>query len=306
MEAAMIKAFRSVSVILCATFFATAAQSQGFSNSIPFPYRIVSNITYLTANNFEAKLDVYSRMDASEPQPTLIWIHGGGWTGGNKESQMFSLVPYMEMGWNVVNVEYRLARVSLAPAAVEDCLCALRWVIRNAKQYGFDTNKLVVSGGSAGGHLALTTAMIPASAGLDRQCPGTELLKVAAVVDWYGITDVADLLDGENMKTYAVQWLGSMPNRVDVAKRVSPLTYVRSGLPPIISIQGDADPVVPYSHSVRLQQALKQAGVDGELVTIPGGKHGGFTRVEKQKAYAAIKAFLGKHGLMMASSSSQN
>lgn len=302
----MIKAFRSVSVILCVTFFVTTALSQGFSTSIPFPYRIVSNITYLTANNFDAKLDVYSRMDASEPQPTLIWIHGGGWTGGNKESQIFSLLPYMEMGWNVVNVEYRLTRVSLAPAAVEDCLCALRWVIGNAKQYGFDTNKLVVSGGSAGGHLALTTAMIPASAGLDRQCPGTEQLKVAAVVDWYGITDVADLLDGVNIKTYAVQWLGSMPNRVDVAKRVSPLTYVRSGLPPIISIQGDADPVVPYSHSVRLQQALKQAGVDGELVTIPGGKHGGFTRAENQKAYAAIKAFLGKHGLMTASSSSQN
>src|SRR5215813_4483741 len=306
MEAAMIKAFRSVSVILCLTFFATVVLSQGFSTSIPFPYRIVSNITYLTANNFEAKLDVYSRMDASEPQPTLIWIHGGGWTGGNKESQTFSLLPYMEMGWNVVNVEYRLARVSLAPAAVEDCLCALRWVIRNAKQYNFDTNKLVVSGGSAGGHLALTTAMIPASAGLDRQCPGNEELKVAAVVDWYGITDVADLLEGANMKTYAVQWLGSMPNRVDVAKRVSPLTYVRSGLPPIISIQGDADPVVPYSHSVRLQDALKKVGVPGELVTIPGGKHGGFTRAENHKAYAAIKAFLRKHGLMTTSSSSQN
>jgi acetyl esterase/lipase len=202
----------------------------------------------------------------------------------------------------VVNVEYRLARVSQAPAAVEDCLCALRWVIRNAKQYGFDITKLVVSGGSAGGHLALTTAMIPASAGMDRQCPGTEELKVAAVVDWYGITDVVDLLEGANMKTYAVQWLGSMPNRTDVAKRVSPLTYVRSGLPPVISIQGDADPTVPYSHSVRLQEALKKAGVDGELVTIPGGRHGGFTRAENQRAYAAIKAFLAKHGLNTASS----
>src|SRR5262245_34045338 len=120
MEAAMIKAFRSVSVILCVTFFATVALSQGFSTSIPFPYRIVSNITYLTANNFEAKLDVYTRMDASEPQPTFIWIHGGGWTGGNKESQMVSLLPYMEMGWNVVNVEYRLAGCWLAAAAAED------------------------------------------------------------------------------------------------------------------------------------------------------------------------------------------
>jgi len=276
---------------------ATDAVGQAFSSSITAPYRVVPNITYLTANNFDSKLDVYMRTDVKTPQPTFIWIHGGGWVGGNKENNTFSLLPYMEMGWNLVNVEYRLGHVSLAPAAVEDCLCSLRWVIRNAKQYGFDTAKLVVGGNSAGGHLALTTAMIPASAGLDRQCPGTEELKVAAVVDWYGITDVADLLDGVNMKTYAVQWLGSAPNRVEVAKRVSPLTYVRAGLPPVIAIQGDADPTVPYSHSVRLQEALKAAGVDTELVTIPGGKHGNFTRAENQRAYTAIKSFLAKHGL---------
>ena len=273
------------------------AFGQGYSTSITPAYRVTPNITYLIANNFEAKLDVYARSDVTTPQPTMIWIHGGGWTGGNKEGATFSLLPYMEMGWNVVNVEYRLAKISLAPAAVEDCLCALRWIIRNAKQYNFDTSKLVVSGGSAGGHLALTTAMIPASAGLDRECPGTEELKVAAVVDWYGITDVADLLEGANMKTYAVQWLGSTPNRVEIAKRVSPLTYVRAGLPPIISIQGDQDPVVPYSHSVRLQDALKKVAVDGQLVTIAGGRHGGFTRAENQRAYDAIKVFLAKHGL---------
>ena len=299
-----LRSFRLVSLTIgLVLVLAATAFSQGLSTSVTAPYRIVPNITYVTANNFEAKLDVYSRSDTQAPQPTIIFIHGGGWTGGAKETQTFSLMPYLEMGWNAVNVEYRLARVSLAPAAVEDCLCALRWVIRNAKQYGFDTTKLVVSGGSAGGHLALTTGMIPASAGLDRQCPGTEELKVAAIVDWYGITDVADLLDGENMRTYAVQWLGSMLNRVEIAKRVSPLTYVRAGIPPIISIQGDADPVVPYSHSVRLQQALEKAGVDHELVTIPGGKHGNFTRAENQRAYAAIKAFLEKHGLTSSSGS---
>lgn len=274
------------------------ALGQGYSTSITAAYRVTPSITYLTANNFEAKLDVYSRSDATTPQPTMIWIHGGGWTGGNKEGDTFNLLPYMEMGWNVVNVEYRLAKTSLAPAAVEDCLCALRWVVRNAKEYNVDISKLVVSGRSAGGHLALTTGMIPASAGLDGECPGKEELKVAAVVDWYGITDVADLLDGANMRTFAVQWMGSMPNRVEIAKRVSPLTYVRAGLPPIISIQGDQDPAVPYSHSVRLQDALKKVAVDGQLVTIPGGKHGGFTRAENQKAYEAIIAFLAKHGLV--------
>jgi acetyl esterase/lipase len=255
-------------------------------------YQAFPNITYLTANNYEAKLDVYKRRDANGPQPTLIWIHGGGWTGGAKESAILSLMPWMEMGWNIVNVEYRLARVSLAPAAVEDCLCALRWVAAQAKTYGFDTTRIVVSGDSAGGHLALTTGMIPESAGLDRECPGVPLPKVAAIVDWYGIVDVNDLLDGPNRKTYAVAWLGSMPNKEEIARRVSPMSYVRAGLPPTISIQGDADPTVPYEHSVRLQEALAKVGVPHELVTIPGGKHGNFSPEERTRIYVAIHAFL--------------
>lgn len=260
-------------------------------------YQIYPNLTYLTANNYEAKLDVYKRRDTTGPQSTLIWIHGGGWTGGTKEAAVMSLMPWFEMGWNVVNVEYRLARVSLAPAAVEDCLCALRWVAAQAKTYDFDTNRLVVSGDSAGGHLALTTGMIPESAGLDRQCPGVPLPKLAAIINWYGITDVGDLLDGPNRKAYAVAWMGSMPNRDEIAKRVSPLNYVRPGLPPVLTIQGDADPTVPYTHAVRLQEALKKADVPNELLTIPGGKHGGFTPDERTKIFATIREFLAKNGI---------
>jgi acetyl esterase/lipase len=260
-------------------------------------YQMFPNLTYVVANNYESKLDIYKRRDTTGPQPTLIWIHGGGWTGGNKESAVMSLMPWFEMGWNVVNVEYRLARVSQAPAAVEDCLCALRYVAAHANDYSFDTARLVVSGDSAGGHLALTTGMIPESAGLDRECPGVPLPKVAAIIDWYGITDVVDLLDGPNRKTYAVQWLGSLPNREEIARRVSPLTYVRPGLPPVLSIQGDADPTVPYHHSVMLQEALEKAGVQHQLVTIPGGKHGNFTPEERTRIYIAIHEFLAKNGL---------
>jgi acetyl esterase/lipase len=260
-------------------------------------YQVFPNLTYVTASNYDAKLDIYKRRDASGPQPTLIFIHGGGWVQGSKEQSVLSIVPWLEMGWNVVNVEYRLGRVALAPAAVEDCLCALRFVAAQAKTYDIDVNRIVVSGESAGGHLALTTGMVPESAGLDRQCPGAQLPKVAAIVDWYGITDVVDLLDGPNRKTYAVQWLASLPNREEIARRVSPLTYVRAGLPPVLAIQGDADPTVPYQHSVWLTEALTKAGVPNQLVTIPGGKHGGFTREERTRIYTAIREFLEKNGL---------
>jgi len=260
-------------------------------------YTVKPNIVYGVQNNYETKLDVYQRRDVTAPQPTIIYIHGGGWTGGTKEGSMMSLFPYFEMGWNVVNVEYRLERVSPAPAAVEDCLCALRFLAVHAKDYNIDLTRLVTTGDSAGGHLALTTGMIPQSAGLDRQCPGPDLPKVAAILDWYGITDVNDLLDGPNQKSYAVQWLGSLPNKEAIAKRVSPLEYVRPGLPPILMVQGDADPVVPYSHSVRLKEALDKAGVPNELVTIPGGKHGGFTPDERSRIFKATKDFLTKNHL---------
>lgn len=268
-------------------------------------YRVVPNLTYLTANNWDAKLDVYQSREATTPNPTLIYFHGGGWTGGSKEGSSLTFLPFLDMGWNVVNVEYRLARISLAPAAVQDSLCALRWVYRNAKDYNVDTNRLVTMGNSAGGHLALTTGMIPASTALDSLCPGTEELKVAAIVNWYGITDVNELLAGTNTRVYAVTWLGGMMNRDEVAKRVSPLTYVRAGLPPIISIQGDADPTVPYSQNVRLHQALEKVGVRNQLVTIPGGKHGGFSDAEMMKAYDAIRAFLDKGDLRKQSTNQQ-
>ena len=135
--------------------------------------------------------------------------------------------------------------------------------------------------------------MIPNEAELDRQCIGNETPRVAAIVNWYGITDVGDLLDGPNQKGYAVRWLGAQSNKNAIAQRVSPLGYVRTGLPPIISIHGDADPTVPYDHAVRLHQGLNRAEVVNELITIPNGLHGGFPAEEMERIYDAIFSFLG-------------
>jgi acetyl esterase/lipase len=273
---------------------------------MPAEYAVNANVTYLTQNNVDLKLDIYAPLGLTAPNPTLIYYHGGGWTLGSKEGAVLHILPYLEMGWTVVNVQYRLARVSLAPAAVEDCRCALRWVVRNAERYKFDDNKIVLTGGSAGGHLALITGMLTSSAGLDRQCPASfstppdpakDEPKVAAIVNWFGITDVGDLFEGPNAQGYAIAWLGSLTNRNEIARRVSPLHYVRAGLPPIITIHGDNDNLVPYSHATRLHAELDKVKVPNQLITIPGGNHGGFTREQYRKAYAAVRAFLLKHGL---------
>ena len=79
-------------------------------------YRVHPDVTYLTANNWEAELDLDQPASVAEPAPTLIYFHGGGWYTGDKDEPILRLLPYLEMGWGVVNVEYRLSRVSLAPA----------------------------------------------------------------------------------------------------------------------------------------------------------------------------------------------
>ena len=303
----MLKRF-GVAVAVTALFapvaFAQLSPTAEWATHAQNEYAVAANITYLTASGYESKLDVYRRRDVTTPQPTLVFYHGGGWIGGTKEASFMSVMPWLEMGWNVVNVEYRMARVAPAPGAVEDALCALRYVVNQAKTYNVDTNKIVVSGESAGGHLALAVGMIPASAGFTSVCAGggftgsdMTIPKVAAIINWYGITDLNDMLAGPNARSYALQWVGSATNRDALAKSVSPLTYVRSDLPPILSIQGDADPIVPYSQNVRLRDALTKAGVANELFTIPGGGHGNFKADERTRAYAKIREFLAKHGL---------
>lgn len=271
-------------------------------------YDIFPNITYARANNIELKLDLYLPKNRTNPTPTLILFHGGGWVDGQKERNVLYLLPYLALGWSAVNVEYRTGHQSPAPAAVEDTRCALRWVNYHAREYSLDTSKFVLTGTSAGGHLSLITGMLPANSVFDRQCTiqsndrwNTATVpepKVAAIVNWFGISDVADLVDGPNAKNYAREWFGSMSNAHELAKQVSPITYVRAGLPPIITIHGENDDVAPYNQSVRLHAALDKAGVPNQLVTIRGRKHGGFNRDEMASSYAAIREFLRKQGLL--------
>jgi len=281
-------------------------------------YQVLPNVTYAIANNYECNLDLWLPLDVDEAVPTVIYIHGGGWVSGKREQYALMFLPFIEMGFAVANVQYRMSHVSPAPSAVQDCRAALRWIKYNADRYGLDEEKLVVFGHSAGAHLALMTGMLESSAGLDWEIPGgSDLdrgeamqryyaddatgkneLEVAAIIGWSGITDVNDLLSGPNRRGYAQVWLGTVPYAEELARRVSPLTYVRSGLPPILLIHGDADPIVPYSHAVRLHEALDEAGVRNLLVTVPGGGHVLFERQEIAKVYWLIRELLTREGLM--------
>lgn len=295
-------------VLLCGLLSGSAqGQTDRWIDYAPVDYDITPNVTYAKANNIELKLDLYLPKDRTRPRPALILFHGGGWVDGQKERNVLYLLPYLEMGWAAINVEYRTGHQSPAPAAVEDARCALRWITNRAREYSLDSTKFVLTGTSAGGHLSLITAMLPANSVFDRQCmveggarwntAAVSETKVAAVVNWFGIGDVADLLDGPNARNYAREWFGTLSNAEQLAKQLSPVNNVRAGLPPIITIHGENDDVAPYSHAVRLHSLLEKAGVPNELVTIRGRKHGGFNRQEMIDSYAKIREFLRKHGL---------
>jgi len=255
-------------------------------------YRVVPEITYLTADGWDNRLDLFLPRSTTGLTPVVIYFHGGFWARGSRQASAMNVLPYLGMGWAAVNVSYRLGNVSVAPAAVEDALCAVRWVIRNAGEYGLDPSRIVVTGHSAGGHLALATAMLPASLELDARCAGNEPIEVAGVINWYGPTEVGEFLKGPHRQNLVVEWFGGRPDRFEVAERISPLAHVRRGLPPVLSIHGDADLAVPYSQATRLHEALEAAGVRHELHTVPGGGHGGFTPAETRVVFERIERFL--------------
>jgi acetyl esterase/lipase len=277
-----------------------------------YEFSLSTNISYQRANNVDLKLDVITAGPRSVARPTLIYFHGGGWLEGSKEGVLLYMLPYLARGMNAVNVEYRMAPESLAPAAIEDARCALHWVYDHARDYGFDTSRLVVSGHSAGGHLALMTGMLTPGDGFDNDCRRLtqdwrgntiEDVKVAAIINFFGPTDVAKLLEGPVARNFAIRWLGNQPNRMEVARRTSPLSYVHPGLPPILTIMGNKDPIVAYSQGVNLHKALDRAGVPNQLLTIQGGGHGStppfdWSREQNLQAQAAVFSFLEKHGVL--------
>ena len=149
-------------------------------------------------------LDVY-QVPSDKPTPVVIQIHGGGWIRGDRPSSSGSLGPFFSAGMSVVAVQYRNAIDAPAPAAVQDVLCAMSWVKKNAAKYNFDPNRVVTWGGSAGGHLALMAGYAPAS--LDP--PGcTDQPKVVAVIDMYGASDVAESLTFHGSMDFTHQWIG--------------------------------------------------------------------------------------------------
>ena len=263
---------------------------EGFSSQL--------NVVYTKVGDWEGKMDLYLPPQKNGPSPVVINIHGGGWNKGVKESQT-GFNTFFRNGFAVANIAYRLSQQATAPAAVEDTRCALIYLIKNAKELNIDVNRIVIMGGSAGGHLALMGGMLGNDHRFDSNCSGVENIKVAAIIDKYGITDVWDWGYGK-IKTSrsATQWLGGKSKDKDFAASVSPISYVSKETPPIFIVHGDADPTVPYQQSADLHKKLVEAGVKTKFITVEGGLHGKFTKEKNSEINKEIISFLKELGVI--------
>jgi acetyl esterase/lipase len=235
--------------------------------------------------------------------PGVIMFHGGGWTDDRPQALKASMSSFfnrfLQHGFLVCNVEYRLAdgtaNGAIAPAADQDALLAAQWFWNYMDYYHVDRTKYVVTGASAGGQLALMVGMATPAAQLGPTSPTG--YSIAAIVNGYGPSDVTDLL-AKNI-SWAVQWLpANTPNRAALAVQVSPVTYVRKDVPPLITVQGSDDTTVPTTESQNLFNLLTTAGADTALHFVAGAGHGFDTPATAwPDAEATMFAFLTARGI---------
>jgi len=234
------------------------------------------DLVYTKAGETELKIDVARPAGDGEPLATILVIHGGGWRGGNKESNRRFLDMLAAKGFVAASPQYRLVPKATFPAQVHDVKAAVRWLKAHTKQYRVDPDRIGAMGFSAGGHLALMLGVTSSNDGLEGDLePKGPDTKIRAVVNYFGPTDLdADDIP-EISKPLVDAFLGGpVAEKKAEASKASPLDFVSEGDPPILTFQGTKDPLVPHSQSYKLADAMTSKGVSGRVALYVGDGHG--------------------------------
>jgi len=259
--------------------------------------RDLKDLVYTTVPR-ALKLDLYLPA-AQAPVPVVVWVHGGGWQGGDKAiASGHAALRQMARGYAVASLEYRLSGETAFPAQIEDCKAAVRWLRAQAPTYGLDPQRIAAWGSSAGGHLVALLGTSAGVAALESGAQGSQgqSSAVQAVVDWYGPVDFLQM-DPSHLAADSPEsrLLGctvtACRDRVALA---NPITYIDPLDPPFFIQHGSADGTVNPLQSELLHRALTAAGVPSTHVVLPGAGHGGAAFSEPANL-ALIEAFLDRH-----------
>jgi acetyl esterase/lipase len=283
-----------------------------FANDAPI---VAGNV----ARNLEykpgLKLDIYQpTAKVYEKTPVVVYVHGGAWIIGYKESLNFNrfnqaINSLRASGYAVVSVNYTLSKPDKSPFphCIEDVSDAVSWLNKNASEYNLDVNNIGLLGESAGAHISMMLAY------------SQDSLKFNYVVDIYGPNQLEGVLHSPLIDTlntivaklpanyqprlsaeHYVLGLDPMKDSVEIAamvERYSPYNYLRPSAPPTLILQGDADRVVPLSQSISLQIRLDSLGVENELHIVKGADHNlaKATMEQKSELQKVMVEFIGRY-----------
>ena len=250
-------------------------------------FTILSNLPYAGTQNPRQTLDLIipAKTSSKKKLPLVVWIHGGGWKNGDKRSGLspHRLPALVQTGKYVgASIGYRLSGEAIWPAQLHDCKAAIRWLRAHAEKYGFDPDKIIAWGSSAGGHLV---SMLGVSNGI-KKLEGKigehteQSSRVHAVINYYGPSALLQMDDHPSKIIHnspdspESQLIGGpiQKNRKKT-KQASPLHHVSEDDSIFIHFHGTDDPLVPYHQSVIFHQALQEKGVPSKLITLQKGGH---------------------------------
>lgn len=276
--------YRTMTVALM--LFVPITQASLFKLMAAEPTRV--DIEYAKLGDRSLKLDLYrpQRDATARRSPLVVWVHGGAWRSGSKDN--VPLLRWLDHGFAIASVEYRLSPEAKFPAQVHDIKAAIRFLRARSDELGLDPERFVIAGGSAGGHLAALVgvssgiAPLEGTTGEQVDAASDTPSDVSAIVSFYGASDLQTILKqsteyGLSVRVPALQlFLGGQPTELpEVAKLASPVTHVDPTDPPLWLIHGDADPQMPVQQSRQLADLYRQTGLPVDFEVIPGGRHGG-------------------------------
>jgi len=285
---------------LCVALSADAQEKSSKKKAGGYPPTIegTKSETYRKVGDTELKVWIFEpAQKTAKPLPAIVFFFGGGWTGGSPTQFEPQSRHLAARGMIAIVADYRVkTRQDAKPAdCVADAKACVRWVRANAARLGIDPQRIAVGGGSAGGHLAASTATLP---GLD---PSQDDKSVSCIPDALVLFN-----PGTVMAPFPGLDLKGFGAGLDKAKfgceptEISPLHHVKKGTPPTIIFHGKADTTVPYATVEKFTEVMKAAGSRCELIGYEGQPHGFFNKAKYAETLAATDAFLVSLGYLPA------